>query len=707
MEPTRQIYWNIAGHTLIYGFLFVAASILGYRIYQRVKLWRLGSGELRIDRIPERIRFALGEVFSQRRQLREPFMGVAHLFIFYGFMAMLVATTLVSIQDHSGIHFLKGTFYLWFSLLTDLFGLLGIIGLLMALWYRGVVKPARFHTVADDWLAVLLLLLLFVQGFMVEGMRIAVTELRVQPELALWSPVGYLVALWLKDLDSEVLSSLHRSFWWFHAVTAFVFIAYFASGKFKHVLFGVTNLFLHNMEPSGKLSYPDIDELAENDPDALDTLGCNKIEQFSWKALLDLDACVNCGRCESVCPASNSGVPLSPRKLIQDMKTHLDKVGPGLLKANEASGDTSKEENEGPNGLLGALLGDGEDGEAPAVLESEIWGCRTCGACMEECPVFIEHIPKIVDMRRYLVMSESKMGDDAQLFLKNLEERGHPFAGSGRDREEWFEDLDVKVYGRGDQSDTLFWVGCSGAMIDRNIATSRALVKVMQEGGVDFALLGNEEQCTGDPARRAGDELVYQGCTKTNLDTFKQYGIKKVVTACPHCFNTIKNEYPDYVEGQVEGDAEGKSEEIEVVHHTELINDLMKQGKLEPKKKLDSVTYHDPCYLGRHNEVYDAPREVLSNITAPGQLIEMEASKSKSRCCGAGGGYAWMDDKPEKRINHTRIEDVQATGAKTAAVGCPFCAQMFDDALGAKDPEGGTRARDIAELVAESLELST
>ena len=692
MGPTRQIYWNITGHALIYGFLAVALVVVGYSIYRRAQLWQLGTGEFKVDRVGERIRFALAEIFLQRRQLRDPFMGVAHLFIFYGFLAELIATGMISVQEWTGIEFLKGTFYLYYSLLSDSFGILGIVGLLMALYYRGVVKPGRFHSVTDDWVAVLLLLLIFTQGFVVEGLRIAVTELRVQPELAPWSPGGYVVALMLQNLDTETLTTLHQYNWWFHAATAFIFIGYFAIGKFKHVVFGTANLFLHNFEPSGKLSYPDIDELAETDPDALDVLGFNQINQFSPKALLDLDSCVNCGRCESVCPASNSGVPLSPRKLIQDMKTHLDAVGPALLEAKQ-SGD------EVPDGVLGMLLGDGEDG-TPAVLEEELWGCRTCGACMEECPVFIEHIPKIIDMRRYLVMSESKMSDETQLFLKNIEDRGHPFAGNGKDREEWFEDLDVKVYSRGDKADTLFWVGCSGAMIDRNIETSRAMVKVMQEGGVDFALLGNEEQCTGDPARRAGDELAFQGCSKTNIETFKQYGIKKIVTACPHCFNTIKNEYPDYA-----GDQAGEQvAEIEVVHHTEMIDGLMSEGKLKPKKKLDSVTYHDPCYLGRHNEVYDAPRNILENITNEGQFVEMEASKSKSRCCGSGGGYAWMDDSPEKRINHTRIKDVQNSGAGTAAVGCPFCVQMFADARGAKNPDGDIRAKDIAELVAETLE---
>jgi Fe-S oxidoreductase/nitrate reductase gamma subunit len=686
MEPTREIYWNIAGHALIYVFLVAALGVLAYGIWSRVRLWKLGGRFDRVDRIPERIGFALKEILLQRRQLREPFMGIAHLFIFYGFLSSLIATSLISIQEWTGIDFLKGTFYLWYSLLSDSFGMLGIVGLCMALWYRAVKKPARFHSVADDWVAVLLLLLIFVQGFLIEGMRIAVTELDSNPALARWSPVGFLVAKMLSGFDPETLKSMHRFNWWFHAATAFAFIGYFAYGKFKHVLFGIANLFFHSLEPSGKLSHPDIEKMLDEDEDAIDRLGVGSIDQLSMKSLMDLDACVNCGRCEAVCPAHNSGVPLSPRKLIQDMHHHLTEVGPQLIEAHAKNEET-------PDGILGMLFGDGVDGSTPAVLESELWGCRTCGACQTECPVFVEHIPKIIDMRRYLVMSEAKMSDDAQLFLKNMDDRMHPFAGAGRDREEWFEDLDVKVYGRGETADTLFWVGCSGAMIDRNIETSRALVKVMQEGGVDFALLGNEENCSGDPARRVGGELTFQGCMKENSDIFENYGIKKIVTACPHCFNTLKNEYPDY-----------NDSEIEVVHHSELIDDLLQESKITPKKKLDSVTFHDPCYLGRHNEQYDAPRNVLKAITAPGEYIEMEASKSKARCCGSGGGYAFMDDDPQKRINHTRIEDVQSSGAKNAAVGCPFCMQMFDDALGAKDPDGTIAAKDIAELVVESLE---
>ena len=414
----------------------------------------------------------------------------------------------------------------------------------------------------------------------------------------------------------------------------------------------------------------------ENNPDDIENLGVEKIDQYSWKGLLDLDACTNCGRCQDVCPAYGSGVPLSPKKLIQDMKLHLSKTGDSKFSKKE-------EKNEGK------LFGDEENS---AVLEEELWGCRTCGACQEECPVFIEHIPKMVDMRRHLVMMESKTPEYTRQFLKSIEERMHPWVGAQHNREEWYEGMDIKILSKEVNAEYLYWVGCTGSMIDRNIQVTKAMVKILNAAGVDFGILGAEEVCTGDPARRAGGEFTFQICAKKNIETLNEYGVKKIITTCPHCFNTYKNEYPDF------------NGNYEVIHHTELINELIKNGQLNLKKSLSSVTYHDPCYLGRHNNIYSQPRDVLKTITSKEGYIELEQSKSRSLCCGAGGGYAWMDDEPEKRINHTRLEQVKDCGAKTAAVSCPFCMQMFDDALKTVDPEKNIRAMDIAELVAESLE---
>ena len=677
MTPTREIYWNIVFGPLIYLFAAMAIGVMSYGIYQRVRLWRLGGGEMRTDNPVKRLWGVVDELVVHRRMLRDPYPGLMHLFIFYGFFAELIATSMIAVQEWTGIHYLKGNLYLGYSLLSDGFGLLGIVGILMALWRRLVMKPERMNSVLDDYLALWLLLLVFVQGFVVEGLRIAATELRHNPALAPWSPGGYAVALTLQGLSLETLRFLHRINWWFHAITAFVLLGYMGFGKFNHIWYGLLNMFCRNLESSGKLSFIDIEATMEADPEAIETLGVEKIEGYTWKNLLDLDACTNCGRCQDVCPAYMSGVPLSPKKLIQDMKAHLSETGPAALAENGETGERTP------------LFG--EPGDNPAVLEEELWGCRTCGACQQECPVFIEHIPKMVDMRRYLVMMESKTSEDARQFLKSMDERQHPWVGAQHNREEWYEGLDVKVLASGGKAEYLYWVGCTGSMIDRNIEVSRAMVKILSAAGVDFAILGAEEVCTGDPARRAGGEFTFQMCAKQNIETLNGYEVKKIITTCPHCFNTYKNEYPDF------------GGNYEVVHHTQLIAELIKSGKLKLKKSLGSITYHDPCYLGRHNGVYDAPRDVLHQIS-DGGFTELARNRSRSLCCGAGGGYAWMDDDPKKRINHERLEDVKACGAETAAVSCPFCMQMFDDALKTLDPEKNIRAADIAELVAEAIE---
>ncbi len=699
MEATRQIYWNIAFGMAIYGLAALAVGFAARGIWKRAQLWRLGGAALRTDRMRERVRGLVAEIFGHRRLLRDPVPGVAHLFIFYGFLVELIATGMIAVQEWTGIHYLKGPLYLGYSLVSDVFGLLGLVGCAIFLWRRGVQKVPRLHTVTDDWIAIGLLTLVFAQGFVVEGLRIASTELRQNPGLAVWSPGGFLIATAVSGLSEGALHAAHRGVWWFHAFTAFGLLGYMAYGKFNHIWFGTANILLRNLEPSGKLSHFDIDKALEADPDAEVVLGTSQIEQYPWKSLMDLDACMNCGRCEAVCPASLSGVALSPRKLIQDMKGHLSEVGPASLLARLARGENvagveGTASESAPAAPRAPLFGDAptEAGAArPAVLEEELWGCRTCGACTHECPVFIEHIPKMVDMRRHLVMTESKMSDAAQLFLKNMDDRMHPWAKAPHNRDEWYQDLDVKVLGDGATAEYLYWVGCTGAMIDRNIEVTRAMVKVLQAAGVDFAILGSEEVCTGDPARRVGGEFTFQLCAKQNIETLGSYGVKKIITTCPHCFNSYKNEYPDF------------GGHYEVVHHTQLIAELVRDGKLRLKTGLDSLTYHDPCYLGRHNGVFDEPRQVLSALAAPGELKEMARSQSKSLCCGAGGGYAWMDDDPKTRINHMRLADVKECGAKTAAVSCPFCMQMFDDALKSLDPGKTIRAADIAELVAEAL----
>jgi len=688
MEPTREIYWNIVGGALIYVFAALAVGFLAWGVLRRVRLWRLGAAAARGDRLLERARGLLVELLRQPRLRRRPGTAFWHLLILYGFLAQFVATSLIALQEWSGVHFLKGSFYLGYSLVSDVFGILAIVGLCLALWRRLVVRPAHLHSALDDWLALGLLLLLFLQGFALEGCRIAVTELEQQPGLARWSPGGYAVASLIADVGDAGLAATHRVLWWVHAATALFFVGYLGHGKLAHVFYGPLNVFLRDLRGSGRLSHPDIEAMLDDQPEALESLGVTRIDGFTWKQLLDLDSCVNCGRCEEVCPAHLSGAALSPRKLVQDLKRHLHETGP--VRAAARSGERPLPDD------LPALVGASAQGSPePAVLDEEIWGCRTCGACQTECPVAVEHIPTIVDMRRGRVMTESHMGEEVRQLLKNIEDRMHPWVGAGQDREAWFADLDVKVLGRGDSAEYLFWVGCTGAMIDRNIQVTRAMVRVLQAARVDFAVLGAEEVCTGDPARRVGEELAFQTCAKANIETLSRYGITRIIVTCPHGFNTFKNEYPDF------------GGHYEVVHHTELIADLVRSGRLRLRKELASLTYHDPCYLGRHNGVYDEPREVLAGLSQPGGFRDMARSRSRALCCGSGGGYAWMDDAPANRINHQRLEDIRACGARTATVSCPFCMQMLDEAAAAWDPEGGLRVADVAELVAEAVEEPT
>ncbi|MFQ5896332.1 MAG: heterodisulfide reductase-related iron-sulfur binding cluster, partial [Nitrospinota bacterium] len=672
-EASRQVYWNIAGGGVVYLFGLLAVAATAWGFWRHARLWRLGGPEARWERIPERLAGVFRELFLHRRLLQKGYAGLAHLFIFYGFLGALIATTLLGIQEWSGVEFLKGRVYLWYSLLSDLAGLIGIAGILMALWRRWAAPPKEMPTLLDDWVALLFLLVIFGEGFFVEGLRIAATELRAQPEWAPWSPGGYVVALAFSGAGEGTLRFLHRLAWWTHIPLSFLFLAYLGWGKLNHILFSTLNIFFRNLDTSGKLKPIDFED------ERIESFGASRIEEYSWKSLLDLDACTNCGRCEMACPATMSGVALSPRKLIQDMKAHLQAVGPRLLdaRARGEGGEGAGEWEDRP-----PLIG--------AVREEELWGCRACGACHHECPVGIEHIPKMVDMRRYLVLMESKMSEDAKQFLKSMDERWHPWKGTQRSRAEWYQGLGVKELAGGAKADLLYWVGCTGALVDRNIEVSRALVKVLQAAGVDFAVLGAEEVCTGDPARRVGGEYTFQMCAKRNIETFEKYGVKKVLTTCPHCLNTLRNEYPDF------------GGRYEVVHHSEFIRDLLRAGRLSLSRPLEGdgpLTYHDPCYLGRHNGVYEQPREVLAAI--PGaRLAELPRNRRQALCCGAGGGYAWMDDAPHKRINHIRVEEVQGSGAGVAAVACPFCMQMFEDGLKAKDPEGKLQALDLAEIVA-------
>jgi Fe-S oxidoreductase len=404
-----------------------------------------------------------------------------------------------------------------------------------------------------------------------------------------------------------------------------------------------------------------------------EVFGIQKIEEYTTKQLWDLHACMECGRCQDNCPAWQTDKPLSPKKVITDLREHLNERGQVLLKKN---GDVE----EIPS--LGGSV----------VQYDEIWACTTCRACQEHCPVFIEHIDKIVDMRRAMVMMESNFPNEMNPVLRNMETQFNPYMVGNDTRAEWAEDLGIKKVSTDQDVEYLFFVGCTASFDDRNKKVATALAKIMKEAGISFGILGTEEKCCGEPLRRMGNEYLGQMMITENISTFKKYGVKKIVTACPHCFNTLKNEYPDF---------DGK---FQVIHHAELLADLVKKGKIRPSKKLPAIaTYHDSCYLGRHNDIYDQPRDALKALTS-GQPKEMKDSKETGFCCGAGGGRMWMEETLGSRINETRVQQALDVKADTMATACPFCLIMLGDGIKAKDAEEKLEIMDVAEMMLSSME---
>jgi len=431
-------------------------------------------------------------------------------------------------------------------------------------------------------------------------------------------------------------------------------------------------VFFRNLGPRGALAPIDIE--------AAETFGASKIEDFTWKHLMDLDACTRCGRCQDSCPAYLSGKPLSPKKVIQDLRSYLLERAPILLKGK--GGAEVDNPGEGSRALIGEVI-----------LEDEIWNCTTCYACHEVCPVCVEPMVKIIELRRNLVLERASIPETGESALKSIEARGHPWRGTTLSRTDWAQGLEVKGLAEDSNIDVLFWVGCTEALEERGTRVAQAIARILKLAGINFGILGVEETCCGDPARRLGNEYLFQLEAQGNIELFKNYGIKKIVTGCPHCYNTLRYEYP-----QFGGD-------FEVVHHTQFITNLLKEGKLGTIKGHNGVvTYHDSCYLGRYNDIYDPPRQILKNIPDV-NLVEMSQNRERGFCCGAGGGHLWLEEQRKgQRINEMRTEQAIAVNAEVIATACPYCLQMFEDGIKAKATEESLKVMDVAELVCEAVD---
>ena len=694
--PTRQIGWNVGeiAFAVMYVLVAVQALVLGFAFTRRYLIWRRGRPYGPIDRVGERLRQALGVAFLHRRLIRPGYRyaGVMHLFIFWGFVILFVGTIIVLLEadiarPYFGFSFYQGTFYVIYKLIINLFGLLFLIGLLMAVYRRYLQHLPKFRrSLSDDAIVLGILLFLGLSGFLLEALRLSATRDPAAP--IHW--VAYPLTLVLNGVDPSVLAGAHAVTWWSHMLANTALLVYLPVSKLAHIFTGPTNVFLRATDARAAL--PLIANIEEQEH-----FGVAKLSDFNWKQLVNFDACMRCGRCLDFCPTFNTGKPLKPRQLIVEVGAYMDRqagllAGPAGPRVEEAG--VRGHELVAPDEPSLAQVPRVAELIGAVVSEDELWDCTTCRACMEQCPVRIEHVPLIVEMRRNLVLEQSRFPQELVALFNNLERNANPYSFPASTRADWAAAAGVlELADVADPSDLelIYWVGCMSSFDARNQRVATALARILKAADVKFAILGKEESCVGDPARRAGNEYLYQILAQTNIERLNQYQAKRVVASCPHCFNTLRNEYP-----QLGGS-------YQVVHHSQLIQELIDSGRLKvPAAVLrDGYAYHDPCYLGRYNQVYDEPREVLNQVR--GGFVELPRCRDRGFCCGAGGARAFMEEKRGTRISHNRLNEAIATQASGVAVACPYCVTMFEDGVRALNVEERFAVRDIAEIVAEAL----
>ncbi|MBE9502355.1 MAG: 4Fe-4S dicluster domain-containing protein [Chloroflexi bacterium] len=677
MEESREIFWNIgsSGHILYY-LLIPLAAILAYAVYRRYRLWRLGRPDNRLSDLGKSLRAfivtGIVDGLIHRRFLREPYPGLMHFLIFWGAIVFLLGAA-TDFVTHYLIGGLEGKPYLGASFVVDVLGLAVLVGLGIAVYRRYIQRPDRLDNKPEDAIALSLIFVIVLTGFIIEGLRIAALD----PDWGAWSPGGWVMAQIFGGLSVGTLETIHKSLWWFHvglALGAIVYVALTFS-SLAHIVVSPFNVLFRSLRPKGALAPIDL-ETAE-------VYGAAKIDDFTWKHLLDLDSCTRCGRCQDVCPAYLSGKALSPKKVIQDLKQHWLEMSPSLLAAKAGGGNEGNPGNPGENSA--SMIGD-------VITTEVIWDCTTCRACMEVCPVFIEHIDKIIDMRRNLVLEQAEIPETSEMVLRCIEDRGHTCRGTTYTRGDWCVPLGLPSIAEDKDVDIVYWVGCASSLEDRSIKIAVALANVLKAAGVKVGVMSEDETCCGEPARRMGNEYLFQMQVQKNIEAFNKHGIKKILVSCPHCYNTFKNEYPQF------------GGEIEVVHHSQFIADLIRQGRLKLTNGLEQiVTYHDACYLGRHNDIYDSPREVVKGIPQV-RMVEMERNRRRSFCCGGGGGHFWIEEREGVRISEMRIEQALKTNAGILATACPYCLQMFEDAIKAKEATESLKSMDIAELVESAIQ---
>ena len=649
----------LAGFALL-AALAVAGGLFARRARLLYRIVRLGKPIDRSGDVGRRARTEATVVLGQRKLLQRVVPGFVHAFIFWGFVVLLptILLALLGAVDrdltlpwlgHQG----------WFFLLVDAFCVLVLVGVVSAFLIRKVQRPARFEGShlgeADLILGLIALIVTTLLCWHASRIALGINE---WPEG--WSPVSKAISTLMEP--GEWLEVRERIFVWVHVLTILGFLVYLPYSKHLHIATAGVNVWFGHTGAGGRLEPLDF----EVEDEAALRLGSGTLADMTWKQMLDTLSCTECGRCQDVCPAWATGKALSPKLLIMGLRDRLFEEGPGVLGGGEAT----------------ALV-------PGAVTDEVVWDCVTCGACVRECPVSIEHVDHIVDLRRHLVMAESRFPSEAGTMLRDVARSSNPWGKAQSERASWADGLGLRVLEPGDSApEVLYWVGCAASFDERARATARATASLLRRAGLDVAILGPRESCTGDPARRMGDEYTFQAQAQQNVATLGDAGITRIVTSCPHCFNTLGNEYADF------------GGRYEVVHHTELLAELLRDGRLEAPSGVDAITYHDSCYLARHNDVLAAPREIVSRIGRP---LEMARSGKRTFCCGAGGAHMWMEERGSA-INEERVREAAATGAETLAVACPFCTMMLDD--GVKQTGSELRVADVAVLLAESLDGS-
>ncbi|MBK5223174.1 MAG: (Fe-S)-binding protein [Acidimicrobiia bacterium] len=678
-DVQREVFINVpSGLKLAFYTVIPVLLVYGAVLFsQRTKNWQRGAPDKRATtkaNVGRRLKDFRAGVYMQTL-LRDPAAGIMHSLIYFNFLILLAVTITLEInyQAPESLKFLHGDVYRAYAFIGDLAGLGLFIGVMWAIIRRYVQRPYRIRIKSKPEHIIILgtFLLLAVTGFTTEMFRIA---LEGMPEYERWSFIGYPLATLVENSSS--LRGWHQSQWIIHVLAFVSFLVILPATMLRHMFTSPLNMYLRDRErPKGAMKA--MPNLMETE---LESFGASTIEDFTWKQLLDTDACTMCGRCTAVCPAHATGKSLDPREIV--------------LKTGEVMAATGKPQVSPPIGLDAEITIDANS-MFERITPEEIWACTSCKACDEVCPVNIEILDKILDMRRYLSLMESNFPTELGSAYRGMENSGNPWGISQSERADWAKDLDVPILEPTDAFDHeyLYWVGCAGSFDDKNRKVSQAMAKLLKRAGIDFAILGPSENCTGDPARRSGNEYIFQMLATQNIEMLSTMGVKKIITQCPHCFNTLMNEYP-----QLGG-------HYEVVHHSQFLEWLIDQGKLDMStaKLEERIVYHDSCYLGRHNDVYMSPRNVIGSLAGV-QIVEAERNGTKGMCCGAGGARMWMEETVGTKVNDERSRELIATGASRIATACPFCYIMIDDGVKGHGAEDDVKVGDIAQHLLEALE---